>query len=142
MKQKLEVDHSKISRAGQHLLNIFYAIIFLIIFSLSIFFVIFFNISGYQDLIFVIGAVQLIIAVIILSNLYSAGKNLKNSAMIITGNKMTPAADKIDQDEFTENLVKNKADKNIVLVENKCPACSHEINSDTVNCPNCGLNFN
>jgi hypothetical protein len=142
MNEKIVVDHSKISHAGQHLLNIFYALIILIGFLICMFLLLFFKIKTYDEIIYLIGIIEGIVIIILLSNLYSSGKKLKNSALIKMRNKMTPVSDKIEYEEYINRIKQKEFKTNEILVEEICPACKGIINDKNKECPSCGLIFN
>jgi hypothetical protein len=81
--KNIRSDMSRISIAGQNLLNIFYALIFLSIYSLVVV-IILFNKSSLKEDIFLI---SLVIQFIVFSNSYLAGKNLKYSVTTLLDKK-------------------------------------------------------
>lgn len=147
--KNIQSDTARISIAGQNLLNIFYALIFLSVYSLVVV-IILFNKSSLKEDIFLISLViQFIVFTIIFSNIYLAGKNLKYSVTTLLDKKRVSVSDKIENDEFLEYLNKKAGTviTETVQVENQCPACDFDISELNTNnplseCPNCGLNFN
>jgi hypothetical protein len=147
--QAIQSDTTRISIAGQNLLNIFYALIFLCVYTFVAVIVLFINYSYKSDIFLISLVIQFIVFIIIFSNIYLAGKNLKYSVTTLLDKKRVSVSDKIENDEFLEYL-KKKAGTVItetVQVENQCPACNFDISELNTNnplseCPNCGLNFN
>lgn len=140
--EKVSFNYAKLSEAGQHLLNIFYALIILIGFLICMFLLLFFKIKTYDEIIYLIGSIEGIVIIILLSNFYSSGKKLKNSALIKMRNKMTPVSDKIEFEEYINRIKQKEFKTNEILVEEICPACQGITNDKNMECPSCGLIFN
>lgn len=147
--QTIKSDITRVSIAGQNLLNIFYALIFACVFSALAVIVLFYDNSYESDIFLISLFVQLIVFIIIISNIYLAGKNLKYSVTALLNDKRVSISDKIEDEEYMEYLKKKlgKVKVETVQVVNQCPACKFDISGFNATqslseCPNCGINFN
>ncbi len=147
-KDETKTDFKNISKAGQNLLNIFYVLLALVVYSVIAVMLLFFNYSYFQTIFLVSLFVQLMVLIIVFSNIYLAGKYLKYSVTSNLGNQKMSISDKEDYEDYmgylkTKYLTQNTS----VLVADKCPGCAYEFSTSgktesVTACPNCGLNFN
>jgi hypothetical protein len=147
-KHETKSDFTNISKAGQNLLNIFYALLALVVYSVIAVTLLFFDYSYYQTIFLISLFVQVLVLIIVFSNIYLAGKHLKYSVTSNLGNQKMAMSDKEDYEDYMDYLkTKHKGQSASVLVADKCPACEHEFSKLSTTesltaCPNCGLNFN
>lgn len=157
--QEFNSDFKKISIAGSKLIAIYNWVVFLVILNIVNFFLAKYYIvlaekmstgnSSNQDseiyndilpvlLNTVFPIIEFIIYSFILSNLFSAGKNLKYAFTIPHKNGQIPLSDA----EYYQDLSKKKCDESLIIeITNTCPSCKKEINDADKECPSCGLSF-
>lgn len=154
--QEFNSDFKKISIAGSKLIAIYNWVVFLVILNIVEFFLakLYYidlteQISGrdYSEidndimptlLNTVFPIIEFIIYSFILSNLFSAGKNLKYAFTIPHKNGQIPLSDA----EYYRDLSKKKYDESLIIeITNTCPSCKKEINDADKECPSCGLSL-
>jgi hypothetical protein len=153
--QEFNSDFKKISIAGSKLIAIYNWVVFLVILNIVEFFLAKYyidlteQISGrdYSEidndimptlLNTVFPIIEFIIYSFILSNLFSAGKNLKYAFTIPHKNGQIPLSDA----EYYRDLSKKKYDESLIIeITNTCPSCKKEINDADKECPSCGLSL-
>lgn len=86
--KEIDAIHSKLKLVGRNLMNVFNSIIFLILFSIVAVVVIFIDSSLYENVFLVSLLVQLFVFIVILSNVYKAGKQLLSSNENNSGESM------------------------------------------------------
>jgi hypothetical protein len=147
-KQEAHSDFASVSKAGQNLLNIFYALFALVVYAVIAVTLVFIDYSYYQTVFLISLFVQLLVFIIIFSNIYLAGKHLKYSATAFIASNRVSLSEKAEYDEHINNLKEKEfGHSKMIRVENHCPACSFDLTAisnanNLTECPNCGLNFN
>lgn len=135
-------DLTKISKAGQNFLNVFYALFFLLLFAVIAVILLYYDQSYYQAVFLTSLLVETIVFIVVFRNLYLAGKHLKYSVTTILNNNRVSASDKLEYDEYIQHLQqKNEKLNRSITVLNQCPACLNMLNKEDTECSNCGLNF-
>ena len=139
--QEFNSDFKKISIAGSKLIAIYNWVVFLVILNIVEFFLAKYYIDNdimptLLNTVFPI--IEFIIYSFILSNLFSAGKNLKYAFTIPHKNGQIPLSDA----EYYRDLSKKKYDESLIIeITNTCPSCKKEINDADKECPSCGLSL-
>jgi len=87
--KEIDAIHSKLKLVGRNVMNVFNSIIFLIVFSIVAVVVIFIDSSLYQNVFLVSLFIQLFVFIVIISNIYIAGKQLLSSKENNNGESMT-----------------------------------------------------
>lgn len=94
--ENLEINKLKISLAGQNLLTIFYAILTTLILSVIFISMLFMEIISYDAVLLIMCIIEFVMFILVLSNLYKAGTNLKNAVLVnLPNNQKISMADNI-----------------------------------------------
>jgi fumarate reductase subunit D len=136
-----------LSGAGENLLNIFNAIIWLVISITVLVIMVFFKYLAEEKAYIISLFINLFVFIKILLYLYKAGKNLKHvddkQQKKFKDNSTSTIDNKCPSCDSTIDLndIKCLNCEHPLNFEDSCPACNSTINSNDKKCVNCGMPF-